>query len=421
MSHLIADWSSRDFFELTELFSQRCAQALPGFLVTVAKWRPEDLIPGLSDIDTRLICQDLSPEEWIELDEIVGRIHLELVLERPEWSRKLEHTPGVCLTASEALDEALYQPEMHHWSYYYGDQKLYFQIRDYLRNKPWCDRDEYYHLKRWLMFWGPYNREIDPPINIAPPIERKYLLHSRAMHYFIPSLQAALSLIKRRAVHGKKETLYRWMEIYPHERVLEEVAEMLDKHYEVKALEDEEEMYAFEERCFVFLRKIAPQVLDAVTIVELEGEKTMESLKAKLAQHPTDPLMTIYNGLRFSRIRRGRYLFYLNAPDYFATDWLIWNEMRWLSNVFTASIFEAYARLRWGKKGASVNEVVALLTPHFLSVEEGKIVKELFKMTLTRPDYRQARRFMRRAVEIFKDYYLILEKIFADAKRLAAS
>jgi len=73
-----------------------------------------------------------------------------------------------------------------------------------VQGRVWELRDELYHLKRWLMFWGLYNREIDPPINIAPAIEPKYVMHSRAMRCFVPSLQAALSLINRRTVHGKR-------------------------------------------------------------------------------------------------------------------------------------------------------------------------------------------------------------------------
>jgi len=59
------------------------------------------------------------------------------------------------------------------------------------------------------------------------------------------------------------------LERFPNERVLNETAHTLEVHYGVAVLENREELYAYEGRCYVFLRHIAPQVLDAVTAVEL--------------------------------------------------------------------------------------------------------------------------------------------------------
>jgi len=417
----IPDWSPRQFFELAEIYSQRVAEAAPGFVATVAKWRPEDLIPGLSDIDTRIVAQEMSPEEWMALDQVISDVHLDLVRERPEWSRKLEHEPGYCLTPEEAFDPLLYQAEMAHWSFYYGDQEFIIQVREHMRGRPWELRDELHHLKRWLMFWGPYNREIDPPINVALPIEPKYALHSRAMHYFVPSLQAALSLVSRRTVHGKREALYRWLESFPQERVLNETAHMLEVHYGVAALEDREELFSYEDRCYAFLRRIAPQVLDVVTAVQLpkngDIDQAMALLRAGMGALRVNPLSGVYNGLRGSRPRRARYWLYLKAPEHFATDWLIRNEVGFLQRNFTHYTWAAYAALRWGEPDLPLDELLARAQPNPLSREEARLVAEMFAIAERTKEPSMARQALQEAAECYADYYAVLDKIYRDARQ----
>lgn len=417
----ILDWSPREFFQLAEIYSQRIAEVVPGFVATVAKWRPEDLIPGLSDIDTRIVCREMSPQEWMAFDQVVSDVHLNLVQQRLEWSRKLEHEPGFCLTPEEAFDPLLYQAEMAHWSFYYGNQDFIFRVQEHMQGRAWELRDELHHLKRWLMFWGPYNREIDPPINIALAIKPKYALHSRAMHYFVPSLQAALSLINRRTVHGKREALYRWLERFPHERVLNETAHMLEVHYGVAALEDQEELYAYEDCCYTFLRQIASQVLDAVTAVELPVDvgidQAMAALRAGVSALTVNPLSAVYNGLRGSRARRARYWLYLKAPDYFATDWLIRNEVGFLQRNFTRYTWRAYAALRWGEPDLPLDELLARAQPDPLSPEEARLVAEMFAIAEQSKEPTMARQALQESADCYADYYAVLDKIYRDARQ----
>jgi len=417
----ISDWSPREFFELAEVYSQRVAEAVPGFVATVAKWRPEDLIPGLSDIDTRIVCEEMSPGEWMAFDEVVCQVHLDLVRERPEWSRKLEHEPGFCLTPAEAFDPSLYQAEMAHWSFYYGDQDFIFRVREYMRERSWEVRDELHHLKRWLMFWGPYNREIDPPINIAPSIEPKYALHSRAMHYFVPSLQAAISLLNRSTVHGKREALYRWLERLPDERVLHETAHMLEVHYNVPALYDNAELFAYEDRCYAFLRRIAPEVLETVTAVELPFSSTLDeamaALRKSLAALALKPLTTLYDGLRGSRARRARYYLYLDAPEHFATEWLVQNEVGFLQRNFTRHTWRAYAALRWNDPDMPLSQLLSRAQPEPLAPAEATLVADMFAIAGRSKDPSRARQALREAADCYGDYYVVLDKIYCDGCR----
>ena len=86
------------------------------------KWRFEDLIPGLSDFDSRFICADnMTIEDWCDLSEITGDVHLNLSKRFPHWARTLEHLPGINLTWQELMDERTYYPEYLQWSFYISD------------------------------------------------------------------------------------------------------------------------------------------------------------------------------------------------------------------------------------------------------------------------------------------------------------
>jgi hypothetical protein len=270
------------------------------------------------------------------------------------------------------------------------------------------------------MFWGPYNREIDPPINIVPPMEPKYSLHSRAMHYFVPSLQAALSLISRRTVHGKREALFRWLERLPGEQVLNETAHMLEVHYGVPALHDRDELYAYEARCYSFLRGIAPQVLASQSAVDIPSDadldQAMVALRAGMAAQKANPLTAVYDGLRGSRARRARYWLYLDAPEHFATEWLIRNEVGFLQRNFTHNTWRAYATLRWDQPDLPPSDLLSRAQPEPLSADEAALVSDMFAIAERSKEPGSARSALREAAERYGDYYVVLDKIYRDAR-----
>jgi hypothetical protein len=420
--YAIKDWSQADFFELVTWFGERWSATFADLSLLTCKWRPEDLIPGLSDLDTRVICEEIGPEDWVRLDELAYRAHLEITQARPEWARKLEHTPGVCSTKSEVLDGVLFQPEMRDWDFYWGDREFFDRLRTFVQNRPWGAVDEYYFLaKRFVPWCTPYNRSIDPPVNIPPRLLSKYALHSRVMHYFVPCIKAALAVINRNTVTGKRESLYRWAQICPQESVLREAIDMLELHYEVPWLEDKQAWYAFEERLWQFIQKITPEVLRCVTIVDLGNDLSMENLRRKLKDTAGEPMMTLYNGVRFTRIRKGRWQFYLNAPSFFDTGQLCLWEISWLSHTFTGPLFEAYAQIKWGEQGLTLDEILARMTPALIDEREGCIIRQVFAAAAGRPTSTEARERLSRAVEVFTDYYLILERMLADARQAATA
>jgi hypothetical protein len=414
----IPDWSPAAFFEITGWFGQHWSAEFPAVRLLTCKWRPEDLIPGLSDVDARLVCDEIGPEDWVRLDQLVYRTHLEISRQRPEWARKLEHTPGVCSTRSEVLDPALFQPEMRDWDFYWGDREWFNDIKACTQQRAWEAVDEYYFLaKRFVPWCTPYNREIDPAVNIPANILPKYALHSRLMHYFVPCVKAALSVINHAGVVGKRESLYRLAQCYPSEPVLREAIDMLDVHYEVPWLAEQPAWYAFEERLWQFIQKITPEVLRAVTIVDLGNDLSMDNLRRQLQQIPGEPMLTLYNGVRFSRIRKGRWQFYLEAPPHFDTGHLFYSEVSWLKSTFTAPVFDAYAQLKWGQAGLAPDEIINRLTPELLERREADIVRQVFAAAAGKPTYAEARERLRQASQVYADYYLVLERLLADTRR----
>src|SRR5690606_23763799 len=108
-----------DFREFCAAYAGRCRQRVPGICAIAAKWTFEDLIPGLSDFDTRFILRDpMDAEGWRAMSLAVGEVHTELARARPDWHRNLEHLPGLNLTESELLDPRLYNPECRQWTFY---------------------------------------------------------------------------------------------------------------------------------------------------------------------------------------------------------------------------------------------------------------------------------------------------------------
>ena len=47
-----------EFREFIQLYYERCRQVCPKLIAAAGKWEFEDLIPGLSDFDTRFIFSD---------------------------------------------------------------------------------------------------------------------------------------------------------------------------------------------------------------------------------------------------------------------------------------------------------------------------------------------------------------------------
>ncbi len=176
------------FEAVASIIGEQLSRANHHVLALVAKWDKTDLIPGLSDMDFRIICDDRTTvDDWVEIDRAMGRIHLQMVRAHPEWNRINEHTAGCGLTVAEVMDKSFYSPEYAVWHLWWGQGQWLDDLRSYLAVRPFGYSDEYFHLSRFLSYYSPYIHGIDPGHNLGV-FENKYPLHSRCWHYFAPPM-----------------------------------------------------------------------------------------------------------------------------------------------------------------------------------------------------------------------------------------
>src|SRR5687767_8233230 len=117
--------------------AEQGARASRHVVALVAKWDPDDLVPGLSDLDLRVICdEETTTQDWVEIDRAVGRIHLELVRAHPEYNRINEHTAGAGLTIAETLDDRFHNPGYAVWHQWWGRGEVVEPIRRQVASRP---------------------------------------------------------------------------------------------------------------------------------------------------------------------------------------------------------------------------------------------------------------------------------------------
>ena len=103
---------ANDFEEFFDRYYTECRTRIPQITALAGKWDFEDLIPGMSDFDTRFIVEDnMTVQDWCNMSTEVGQVHLNLCRKYPHWARNLEHLPGINLMWSEIMDPDFYYPE----------------------------------------------------------------------------------------------------------------------------------------------------------------------------------------------------------------------------------------------------------------------------------------------------------------------
>ena len=184
-------------------------------------------------------------------------------------------------------------------------------------------------------------------------------------------------------------------------------------HYEVPWLEDEAEWHAFEERLLGLHPDDDARGAVAATIVDLGDDLSMDNLRRRLKEFPGQPMMTLFNSLRFSRIRKSRWLCYLNAPDHFETEHPAFWEVKWLAGTLPP-IFQAYSQLKWGERGLSLDELIGMAVMCWTSRREGRPPGLRHHGRHATPAAALAR--LRPTAEVYPDYYLLLERMYSDIR-----
>lgn len=368
-----------DFLLFMRTYYDRCRAVSPHIRATAAKWTFEDFIPGLSDIDVRLIfANGMEPQHWSDASEAIGQVHARLCHEFPHWARNLEHLPGINLTVDEITSPRLFYSEFHQWSFYDGEPEVLDKIHQTLHRVKWSSRDELYHLKKFATYCGPYRRGIDPPINVGC-FENKYPLHSRYMHYFAPPVQAAMSLLHRRNIPGKQEALRMARSLLPNPRVIDRLFETLDRHYEVPEDYQEPRLSQLERELDQYLKDAWAALEGSITRVDHGSSDSPDAIRGQVAAVKAEPVAAFFEGAKFGRLLKGRLLFYAESIPHFDSTWLIRNELGRAAENFYNKPLGIYGQVRYGGQWTA-NQVLRMIRGELLTEEQCDAMTDFAKL-----------------------------------------
>jgi hypothetical protein len=401
-----------DFAHYIYTYYERCRSRFDGIEAIAGKWMFRDLVPGMSDFDTRFIVRDdMTTEDWCQMSTVIGEAHLALCQKFSCWARNLEHLPGINLTWSELTAEKSYYTEYHQWSFYHSQQpaKVSSALESFAK-RPWDAKDEYYHLQKFCSFYGRYNRSIDPPVNLGIH-ENKYPLHSRIMHYFTPAVQAAASLLARRNILGKFDALEVAQRQFPELTCWRVVEEILHADYELPQWYEEPLLSELDDHLETGLRAIAAKVRPCLTLVPSHTGPDASVWRKALQDIPIDPALIVREKARFSRLMKGRLLFYAKAPAHFDSAWLIRNELNRMGSNFFHTPFAAYWKVKTGQSIAEPGRILDSLCGDLLTSGEVAATKEFVRLTQRGWKHGQEKEIALAIVEVFDDFFRALTKV----------
>ncbi|MDD5597490.1 MAG: hypothetical protein PHV82_06070 [Victivallaceae bacterium] len=407
-----------DFAQFIRTYYDEC-QARFGRIEAIAgKWMFRDLIPGMSDFDTRFIVSDnMAPDDWCEMSMAIGRAHHYLCQRFPEWARNLEHLPGINLTWNEFTSEENYYPEYRQWSFYHTREPGRLSAAlEKLDERNWSEKDEYHFLKKFCLYYGRYNRSIDPPVNLGPHAN-KYPLHSRIMHYFEPPVQAAVILLRKEIMTGKFESLESAGKLFPEFKCWELIREILHANYEIPKWYGEPYLTELEDAMEYALQEILKELGNSVSLIPRTDGADIGLWRKALERTEIDPGLKIFENAKFSRLMKGRLWFYANAPGHFDSTWLIENELLRMNKSYIKAPFPTYWKEKTGEDTEDVNRIFGELAGNVLTEKEVASLKEFNKLTPGYWEKGKEKNTALKIVEIFDDVFRSLVKISTDLSK----
>ena len=401
-----------DFSHYIYTYYQKCLEFSKNIEAIAGKWMFRDLIPGMSDFDTRFIVNDaMTADDWCRMSTSIGKAHLALCEKYPCWARNLEHLPGINLTWSELTSEQHYYPEHQQWSFYHSElSSKVRQSLEWLSRRHWNHKDEYFQLSKFCVYYGRYNRSIDPPINLGLH-ENKYGLHSRLMHYFTPAVQAAVSLIERRHFAGKFDALETAQSYLPKLKCWGPINEILLSNYENPKWYREPFLSQLEDYLEIALHTLSERLRDAITLIPIEVGLDINAWKHTLKNISTDPKLIVLESARFSRLMKGRLQFYAKAPRHFETSWLIGNELKRIGQAFFQVPFAVYWKIRTGEALGDSTMILDHLRKDLLTDTEFAATKEFARLTPGHWRQGQETSIALAIADVFDDFFKALTKI----------
>jgi hypothetical protein len=403
---------ANDFREFIAQYFARCRAAYDRIVAIAGKWTFEDLIPGLSDFDTRLIVQgEMTPADWTTMSLAIGRVHTGMAREFPHWARNLEHLPGLNLTVNEMCNSLLYSPEFQQWTFYAGDESAIARIKTSLAKHEWSTRDEHFHLRKIVTYIGPYQRGIDPAINLGA-WESKYPLHSRFLHYFSPPVQSSVSLASRGHFPGKLLAMRAAGRLFHNVEVINLALDAVRKHYELPELYVDPALSDLERRLDHALLAIWRQLREHVTLVEIGPEDSAEDARRKIAAASANAIDLFFESIKFCRLMRGRLMFYSEDIPWFDSIWLIRNELGRMKANFHDKPLAAYALARYGEK-LSPAAVLTRLQGELLSQSDVEAMQRFASLLCEPIVAGEERKQARRIADSFDPVLRVLEMLSA--------
>ncbi len=405
------------FREFIEEYYERSRSACPRIEAITGKWDFCDLIPGMSDFDARFIfSDDTAPDEWPEISRAVGRVHTAICRERPEFARILEHLPGINLMWRELADPLSYYPEFHQWTAYHGSADKLGAFGECLESRKWDESDELFNVRKFATYFTPYDRAIDPPINLHE-FESKYPLHSRFMHYFCPPVQSLVSIALGRMVRGKMESFLLARRLFPNPGLIDMIAEVLDRHYEVPGLYDEPRITELEDELYAYLRDAFEVVRPRITVIGTNPGDTSKELRTALARRGGNDMERFFDGAKFCRLMMGRILFYAEDIPWFDSGWLIRHELGRDRKMFYEATFSAFARIAWGEN-LSPDDSLERCRGEFLDDDEIRAVKAYADVFSEPYDPAGIKRFALRVADVMGPFQTAMEKLGTAGRRV---
>jgi hypothetical protein len=307
--------------------------------------------------------------------------------------------------------ERNYYPEYHQWTYYLTEDPVSLGAAlDTLARRPWDEKDEYFHLKKFCLYYGRYNRTIDPAINLGVH-ENKYPLHSRIMHYFNPPVHSAVCILEKQNICGKLDAYEIAQRHFPELRCWEPIREILHAHYEIPMWYEEPRLSQLEDVLEEALAVILERLRDSVTLIPAEAGTDIGAWRAALQEVPVDPALVIFDNAKFSRLMKGRLHFYGNAPAHFDTTWLIQNELGRIGNSFFRMPFRTFWNIRTGETVEDPVTILDELKGDLLSPSEVEGTKAFARLTPDQWGAGKEHEIAAAIVEVFDEFFKALNKI----------
>jgi hypothetical protein len=130
-------------------------------------------------------------------------------------------------------------------------------------------------------------------------------------------------------------------------------------------------------------------------------------LKRQLASRENDPLAALIENVRYTRIRAGRYYFYVNAPDHFDVTRLFYYELMWMKKLTDPIV--ANLRTLLGDQTLSPEQCFDRLGLRIKETHR-RALRHLWDLAGRSPNDAAVPGLFEQAVDLFPHYYRLIEQ-----------